>query len=110
MEAKAEIKGAHPSPRVIDLQRRVHAWANDALPGRQVDAAWKKLFEELGEVLRNPRDPGEWGDVFILLMDLATIYGVAVDVAVETKLAINCGRTWELTETGVYQHVESDAG
>jgi hypothetical protein len=91
--------------QVRDLQREVFEFAEKTFgPGRE-DAAWKKLFEELGEVLKKPRDPDEWGDVFILLFDLATIYGVSVDEATRGKLAIIAARVWNRTETGTFQHV-----
>lgn len=90
---------------VSALQQEVFEFAEKTFgPGRE-DAAWKKLFEELGEVLKKPRDPAEWGDVFILLFDLASIYGVQVDDATRSKLAIIANRVWSRTETGTFQHV-----
>jgi hypothetical protein len=90
---------------VTALQAAVFAFAEQAFgPGRE-DAAWKKLFEELGEVLKKPRDPMEWGDVFILLFDLARIYGIDVDAATLGKLELIKDRVWRQTETGTYQHV-----
>lgn len=87
------------------LQDEVHAFAEETFgPGRE-DAAWKKLFEELGETLKNPRDPSEWADVFILLLDLAKLYGVDVGEASVQKMAVLRTRVWTKTETGVMQHV-----
>lgn len=90
---------------VAGLQAEVYAFAEQTFgPGRE-DAAWKKLFEELGEVLKKPRDKNEWGDVFILLLDLAAIYGVDVDDATRSKLAVIRDRVWARTETGTFQHI-----
>lgn len=92
-------------PTIRDLQKQVFDFAEATFgPGRE-DAAWKKLFEELGETLKSPRDPNEWGDVFILLFDLATIYGVQVDEATLGKLELIRNRVWNRTETGTFQHV-----
>lgn len=90
---------------VIELQRQVWAFAEHTFGAGREDAAWKKLFEELGEVLKKPRDKDEWGDVFILLFDLATVYGVDVADATQGKLDIIKQRVWNRTETGTFQHV-----
>lgn len=90
---------------VLELQEQVHAFAEETFgPGRE-DAAWKKLFEEIGETLKNPRDPSEWADIFIVLLDLAKMYGVDVGAASVAKMAVNRERVWTKTETGVMQHV-----
>lgn len=94
-----------PDITVRELQEQVHAFAEETFgPGRE-DAAWKKLFEEIGETLKNPRDPGEWADIFIVLLDLAKMYGVDVGSASVDKMAVNRQRVWTKTETGVMQHV-----
>ena len=90
---------------VQDLQLQVFGFAEATFGAGREDAAWKKLFEELGEVLKKPRDPEEWGDIFILLFDLAAIYGVRVDEATISKLAKIRDRVWTRTETGTFQHV-----
>lgn len=89
------------------LQSTVHGWANATFPGRQQAAAWLKLFEELGEVIKSPHDPLEWGDVFIMLLDLATMNGVDVMTAVLSKLEINQRREWRQLATGVFSHVDA---
>lgn len=90
---------------VADLQKQVHEFAEKTFgPGRE-DAAWKKLFEEIGETLKNPEDPAEWGDVFIMLLDLATMYKVDVGTATLGKLELIRNRVWQRTATGTFQHV-----
>lgn len=96
---------AAPATTVRELQKEVFEFAEKTFGQGREDAAWKKLFEELGEVLKSPRDPAEWGDVFILLFDLAAIYGVQVDEATRAKLTIIANRVWNRTETGTFQHV-----
>lgn len=95
-----------PTPgTVADLQKQVHKFAEKTFGKGREDAAWKKLFEELGEVLKKPRDPSEWGDVFILLLDLATVYDIDVEAATLSKLEAIRVRVWRRTETGTFQHI-----
>jgi len=92
---------------VAALQARVHGWASETFPARQPAAAWLKLFEELGEVIKSPADPLEWGDVFIMLLDLASMNGVDVADAVLAKLFINRRRQWAQLPSGVFSHVDA---
>lgn len=100
----APVIHTHATLSVMALQQSVFEFAEQTFGAGREDAAWKKLFEELGEVLKAPREPGEWGDVFILLFDLASIYGVDVDAATRDKLAVIRDRVWKRTETGTFQH------
>lgn len=102
---RVKPEDAPAEPTVADLQKQVLEFAEATFGDKREDAAWKKLFEELGEVLKKPRDPGEWGDVFILLFDLAAIYGVDVASATTDKMAVIKDRVWNRTETGTFQHV-----
>lgn len=91
---------------MVEIQESVHAWANRQFPRREPSIAWMKLFEELGEVIRDPTDALEWADVFIVLFDLARIYGVRdLEQAIKDKMAINEKRTWSTSRTGVMVHV-----
>lgn len=86
-------------------QAMVVEWAEGVFgPGRE-QAAWMKLFEEIGEVLKKPGDRTEWGDIFILLYDLADMHGVNPDVAVVDKLRAMRKRQWYTTATGTKQHI-----
>ena len=92
---------------IDQLQLLVTQWADATFDERREDAAWKKLFEELGEVLRAPDDPEEWADVFILLFDLSAMHGINIGRGIIDKLDKNRRRVWRKTGTGVYQHEES---
>lgn len=94
-----------PAITVQDLQFQVFDFAQSTFGPDREDAAWKKLFEELGETLKNPDDPSEWADVFIILLDLAKLYKIDVGQATVAKMAVNRTRTWTTTKTGVMQHV-----
>lgn len=93
------------SATVANLQMRVVAIANQIFPDRTPDKAWKKLYEELGEVIKKPSDPLEWADVFILLFDLASYANIDIQTAIDQKLEILKTRKWRITETGTYQHI-----
>lgn len=93
------------SGTVAELQAEVAKFADEAFGPEREDAAWKKLFEEIGETLKNPDDPSEWADVFIILLDLATLHGVDVDSATRDKLSVIKNRVWVKTQTGTFQHV-----
>ena len=96
---------APPPATVLELQSEVAAFAEKAFGPDREDAAWKKLFEEIGETLKNPDDPSEWADVFIILLDLATLHGVDVDSATRAKIEVIKNRVWVQTSTGTFQHV-----
>lgn len=105
MEHLTHIADAGFPSDIAELQDQVHAMSDRLFPNRDVKRAFLKLFEEMGEVIRNPRDPKEWGDVFILMFDLSKHYGIDVKRAVIEKSAILEGRVWTETETGTYQHI-----
>lgn len=91
------------------LQAAVIMWANRDLPGRQQQAAWLKLYEELGEILRDTRSRDEWADVFIMLLDLAAMNGITdLATVILDKLAINARRKWTLAPSGVFTHERND--
>lgn len=94
---------------MTSIQAVVVEWAARTFGPDRENAAWKKLFEEIGEVLKNPSESGEWGDVFILLYDLASMYGVEPNAAVIQKLEAMAGRTWYKTRTGTMQHDKETA-
>lgn len=96
-----------PEPTLASLQTAVHEWANEQFPGREPSIAWMKMFEELGEVIKDPSDALEWADVFIVLLDLAKLHGIdGLADAILEKMAINRRRVWATSPTGVMVHVE----
>lgn len=90
------------------LQREVVSWANTTFPNRQPHQGFMKLYEELGEVVRDPRNEYEWADVFIMLLDLTDRHGISgqrLSGAIDEKMDINRRRQWKENEMGVMQHV-----
>lgn len=87
------------------LQSIVYGQACVLFPNRTNASAFMKFYEEMGEVIKDPTNPMEWADVFILMMDLAKMNGVTdLTGAVTTKMRINQAREWQETTTGTWQH------
>jgi hypothetical protein len=100
-EAREDVK----SVTLARLQSLVFGQANVLFPKRTQSKAFLKLYEELGEVIKNPSDPLEWADVFIMLLDLSKMNNIDVVSAILHKMQINQERVWTETPTGTYQHV-----
>jgi NTP pyrophosphatase (non-canonical NTP hydrolase) len=89
------------------LQSDVVSWANEIFPHRTPQQGFLKLFEEIGEVLQEPRNKYEWADVFIMLLDIADRYNISGDDlvnAIQEKMDINRDRRWSENEIGVMKH------
>lgn len=94
----------------------IHEWANATFPGRAPTATLTKLvMEEIPELLTHRKQNGNAGigtelaDCFILLLDLAQIWGVDLPYAIRDKMQINERRMWvKDTATGHYNHGEPE--
>ena len=90
---------------LMDIQAEVVAWADEALPDRTINTMLLKMFEEMGEVVRNPRDPLQLADVLILLVDLADKHNIDLTRAVTDRMVVNKNRQWHINRvTGVSNH------
>lgn len=89
------------------LTEEIVQWADSVFPDRKPESALLKLFEEVGELVRDPSAPGEYADIIIMVLDLADMHGVDVEKATLDKLAVNKQRVWKRTLTGTLQHDES---
>src|SRR5574340_329318 len=92
------------------LQFDVVECADEIFPHRQPQQAFLKLYEEIGEILREPRNHLEWADAFIMLLDIANQYGVSgnnITAAVYEKMGVNRRRSWMKNEMGVMQHEDT---
>ena len=91
---------------MTDIIRTTHQWANRVFPTRTSSDVLLKLFEEIGEYVRDPGSGGELADVFILIADLACMHDIDLAEEVVAKMKINRERTWQINhKTGVMQHV-----
>lgn len=83
------------------LQGAIVRWADATFPNRVAAIAFMKLFEEIGEVVRDPFDRTEWADVLFLVLDLMAMHGITdPDTAVQEKLEINRRRRWAVGPSG----------
>ena len=94
---------------IAQLTREVVEWADSVFPDRGPESALLKLFEETGELVKDPRAAGEYADICIMIFDLAHMHGVDLAQAIRDKLALNRSRTWMKTATGTLQHMEPTA-
>lgn len=93
-------------------QIEITRWANEQFPGRTDHAAvFKLVVHEIPELMIHKKEKGlegigtELADAMILLLDLASLWGVDMAQAVEAKMGINYHRTWERDAHGIMQHV-----
>lgn len=91
---------------IRQLQDRITKWADSNFPNRSTADILLKLYEEVGEYARDPRSAPEFGDVMILLLDVAYKNGIDIHRAVEEKMDVNESRTWRVDEnTRIMRHV-----
>lgn len=95
---------------IRELQNLIGEWADEVFPDRNIQSAALKLYEEIGEMLRDPTNEDEHADIYIMMLDLSRMYNVDVSAAVRRKMARNRLRTWHKTETGTLQHDGSPEG
>jgi hypothetical protein len=91
---------------IKQLQDLIGEWADEVFPDRTIQSAALKLYEEIGEMLRDPSNADEHADIYIMMFDLSRMYNVDISAAVRRKMARNRLRQWGKTETGTLQHVE----
>lgn len=90
---------------IKELQDLICEWADGVFPNRTVQSAALKLYEEIGEMLRDPSNADEHADIYIMMFDLSRMYNVDIAAAVRRKMARNSMREWRKTETGTLQHI-----
>lgn len=90
---------------IESLTKEIVGWADEVFPDRPPTSALLKLFEEVGELVKDPSDGSEYADICIMLFDLANMHGVDITAAIKKKMAINKARTWGLTASGTLRHL-----
>ena len=91
---------------IRQLQGRITKWADANFPNRSTADILLKLYEEVGEYARDPKSALEFGDVLILLLDVANRNGIDVHKAIEDKMDINEKRQWRVDEhTRIMRHM-----
>lgn len=92
---------------IRQLTEQIVQWADSVFPDRKPESALLKLFEETGELVRDPTAAGEYADICIMVFDLAHMHGIDLAAAIREKLEINKHRDWVKTKTGTLQHFGS---
>ena len=108
LEQYNHVSPSGEEPNIEQLTDRITAWADRVFPQRTQQSALLKMYEEIGELVKNPKSPDEYADICIMLFDLARMNGVNVAQAIEHKMFVNERRTWRETETGTMQHLSDD--
>lgn len=89
------------------FQVGVTAWADRMFPDRTADEILRKMLIEVEELIEDRVTPDEYADVVILVLDLASQYGIDIERAVLDKMAVNERRQWRRDPTtGTMQHIE----
>ena len=89
---------------IRELQNLIGTWADEVFPDRNIQSAALKLYEEIGEMLRDPSNADEHADIYIMMFDLSRMYNIDIANAVRRKMVRNRTRSWYKTETGTLQH------
>jgi len=91
---------------VRQLQDRIVNWADQNFPNRTTADILLKLYEELGEYARDPKSAPEFGDIMILLLDVARMNDIDITKAVNDKMDVNESREWKVDpNTRIMRHV-----
>jgi NTP pyrophosphatase (non-canonical NTP hydrolase) len=92
---------------VREIQREISDWANLVFPDRTAhDALCKLMLEEIPEFALAQKDPGEYADLVILVLDIATLNGIDVAAAVRDKMEVNRARRWIVGDNGLMKHTK----
>lgn len=97
---------------VRGAQQMVTAWADQVFPDRTVKGTLSKMMcEELPEFITSElRDPLEYADLLILVLDLAGQMRIDVEDALRRKMEINRKRKWRRDpDTGNWRHIREES-
>lgn len=89
---------------IRQLTDEIVQWADSVFPSRTPQSALLKLFEEIGELVKDPADGGEYADIVIMMLDLADMHHIDLAAEVRAKIEINRNRNWAKSKTGTLQH------
>jgi NTP pyrophosphatase (non-canonical NTP hydrolase) len=95
----------------METQETIAAWAAATFGPTTVSAAWLRCFEEILEAekadLAGDHEglAAELPDILITLYRVAERLGVDLHSAVNEKMAVNRGRTWNVSPNGTGRHV-----
>jgi hypothetical protein len=94
---------------LAELEQAYGDWCLEVFPDAGTQDWCDHLAEEVEELRKSDcKDPLEFGDVLLLLIDAARRNGISLLDAACEKFEINRGRDWERGEDGVYRHVNTE--
>lgn len=97
--------------KLVELQQTIRGWASEISLSREPVNAVVKMVDETSELLDaviNGKDiPGEIADCFIILLDLADLYGIDPVEASLAKMDINKKRKW-FSDNGVIRRARDE--
>lgn len=82
---------------INDLQHHLSAWTSKTFPSRTTASIMAHLRSETLEVEKSPDDVTEHADCLMLLMDAASLRGIAFSEVISAaidKLEVNKRRKW----------------
>lgn len=91
---------------INEWTRVIGEWADRQFPDRTIMTSISKLvMEEIPEFIASRgKEPNEFADLIILIMDVAHQAGVDVEAALAAKHRKNLARSWKKNDMGVYHH------
>lgn len=99
-------RSLHPKT-MSGIQSSIAQWADSVFPTRTAQSSLAKLvLEEIPEFITSGmKDPLEYADLIILVLDIAHLQGIDVENAVFQKMNINRSRKWKVDPaTGFMSH------
>lgn len=109
------IPNADFSLSLIDLEKERLAWSLETFTEATPISSLRKLETEIDEIERNIengiKDPIEYADAMMCLLDSAGRDGISVEVilkAFELKLKVNKEREWAKNDDNSYSHIKPE--
>jgi Protein of unknown function (DUF550) len=89
------------------FQKELHEWQLQTFPQSTALSKLTHLKKEIIELEQNPADPYEMADIIMLVCGMASIQGIDIATALETKFEVNKNRKWGIPDKdGVVSHIK----
>ena len=118
LTSPAVYPGGYPGGSEIDrLQKIIGDWADPTFspgedPRNRIKNSIKHLKEEVDELLEDPNDEAEYGDILMFILDIARLAGYSGSDLIRftyEKLGVCKERTWHPPDKdGIIRHVKEE--